>query len=177
MIIVKIYLGISLELLWAMWGSVQFQIVPCSSLYFFSRSIGPFQCFSSVQSQSYLTLQPHGLQHSRPSCPSPTPGVIKIHVHWVSDTIQPSHPLSSPSLPTFNLSQQQGLFKWVSSLHQVAKVLEFQLQHQSFQLVFRTDWFPLGWTGWISLQPKGLWGVLPNTTVQKHQFFSPQHSL
>ena len=61
------------------------------------------------------------------------------HVHWVSEAIQPSHPLSSPSPPTFNLSQHQGLFKWVSSLHQVAKVLEFQLKHQSFQWIFRTD--------------------------------------
>ena len=51
------------------------------------------------------------------------------HVHWVGDAIQPFHPLSSPSPPTFNLSQHQGLFKWVSSSHQVAKVLEFQLQH------------------------------------------------
>ena len=55
----------------------------------------------------------------------------QTHVHWVSDDIQPSHPLSSPSPPAFNLSQHQGLFKWVSSLHQVARVLEFQLQHQS----------------------------------------------
>ena len=59
----------------------------------------------------------------------------QTHVHWVGDAIQPSHPLSSPSSPTFNLSQHQGLFQWVSSLHQVAKVLE--LQHQSFQWVFR----------------------------------------
>ena len=63
----------------------------------------------------------------------------QTHVHWVSDAIQPSHPLSSPSPPAFNLSQHQGLFKWVSSLHQVAKVLEFQLQHQSFQWISRTD--------------------------------------
>ena len=63
----------------------------------------------------------------------------QIHVHWVSDAIQPSHPLLSPSPPAFNLSQHQGLFQWVSSLHQVAKVLEFQLQHQSFQWIFRTD--------------------------------------
>ena len=63
----------------------------------------------------------------------------QTHVHWISDAIQPSHPLSSPSPPTFNLSQHQGLFKWVSSSHQVAKVLEFQLQHQSFQWMFRTD--------------------------------------
>ena len=57
----------------------------------------------------------------------------QTHVYWVSDAIQPSHPLSSPSPPTFNLSQHQGLFQLVSCSHQVAKVLEFQLQHQSFQ--------------------------------------------
>ena len=63
----------------------------------------------------------------------------QAHVHWVGDAIQPSHPLSSPSSPAFNLSQHQGLFKWVSSSHQVAKVLEFQFQHQAFQWTFRTD--------------------------------------
>ena len=63
----------------------------------------------------------------------------QTHVHWVSDAIQPPHPLSSLSPPAFSLSQHQGLFQWVSSLHQVAKVLEFQLQHQSFQWIFRTD--------------------------------------
>ena len=61
------------------------------------------------------------------------PELGQTHAHWVSDAIQPSRPLSSPSPPAFNLSQHQGLFQWVSSLHQVAKVLEFQLQHQSFQ--------------------------------------------
>ena len=65
--------------------------------------------------------------------------LTQTHVHWVSDAIQPSHPLSSPSPPTFNLSQHKGLFKWVSSTHQVAKVLELQLQHQSFQWVFKID--------------------------------------
>ena len=64
---------------------------------------------------------------------------IQAHVHRVGAAIQPSHPLSSPSPPTFSLSQDQGLFKWVSSSYQVAKVLEFQLQHQSFQWIFRTD--------------------------------------
>ena len=63
----------------------------------------------------------------------------QIHAHWVGDAIQPSHPLSSPSAPAFNLSHYQGLFKWVSSSHQVAKVLEFQLQHQSFQWTPRAD--------------------------------------
>ena len=63
----------------------------------------------------------------------------QIHVHWVGDAIQPSHPLSSPSPPAFNLSQNQGLFQGVSSSHHVAKVLECQLQYQSFQWKFRTD--------------------------------------
>ena len=63
----------------------------------------------------------------------------QTHVCWVGDAIQPSHPLSSPSPPAFSLSQHQGLFQGVSSSHQVARVLEFQLQHQSFQSIFRTD--------------------------------------
>ena len=84
------------------------------------------------------SLWPHEPQHARPPCPSPTPRVYSNSFHWVDDAIQPSHSLSSPSPPTFNLSQHQGLFQWVSSLHQVAKVLEFQLQHQSFQWIFRT---------------------------------------
>ena len=64
------------------------------------------------------------------------PESTQTHVHWVRDAIQPSHPLSSPSPPTFNLSQHQGLFKWVSSSHQVAKILEF---HQSVQWTLKTD--------------------------------------
>ena len=71
------------------------------------------------------------------------PELAQTHVHWVGDAIQPSHPLSSPSPPAFNLSQHQDLFQWVSSSHQVARVLEFQLQHQSFQMSIQ-DWFPLG---------------------------------
>ena len=65
--------------------------------------------------------------------------LAQTHVHCVSDAIQPSYPLSSPSPPAFNPSQHQCLFQWASYLHQVAKGLEFQLQHQSFQWVFRTD--------------------------------------
>ena len=67
------------------------------------------------------------------------PELAQTHINQVGDAIQPSHPLSCPSLPTFNLAQHQCLFKWVSSSHQVAKVLEFQLQCQSFQWIFRTD--------------------------------------
>ena len=86
-------------------------------------------------------------------------------------TIQPSHPLSSSSPPAFNLSQHQGLFKWVSSLHQVAKVLEFKLQHQSFQWMFK-DWFPLGWTIWISLQTlKSLQHLSSKASILQHSAF------
>ena len=71
----------------------------------------------------------------------------QTHVHQVNDAIQPSHPLSSPSPPALNLSQYQGLFQWVTSSHQVAKVLEFQLQHQSFQWTPRTDLLQEGLVG------------------------------
>ena len=75
------------------------------------------------------------------------PELVQIHVHQVSDAIQPSHPLLSPSPPAFNLSQHQGLFQWVSSSHEVAKVLEFQLQHQlpkcpAAQLMFAEKFSP-----------------------------------
>ena len=75
------------------------------------------------------------------------PELTQTHVHWVGDAIQPSHPLSSPSPPAFNLFQHQGLFQWVSSSHQVTKLLEFQLQHQSFQWIFRID-FLEDWLVW-----------------------------
>ena len=65
--------------------------------------------------------------------------LAQIHIHWVSDAIQPSHPLLSPSPPAFSLSQDQGLFQWISSSHQVARLLEFQRQYPSFQWIFRTD--------------------------------------
>ena len=99
----------------------------------------------------------------------------QTHVHWVGDAIQPSHPLSSPSLPAFSVSQHQGLFKWVSSSHQVAKVLEFSASTSVFPMNIQ-DWAPLGWTGLISLQSRGLSRVFSNTTVQKHQFFGGQLS-
>ena len=83
------------------------------------------------------TLRPHGLQHTRFPVHHQLPEFTQTHVHWVGDTIQPSHPLLSPFPPAFNLFQHQGLFKGVSSLHQVGKILEFQ--HRSFQWVFRTD--------------------------------------
>ena len=95
--------------------------------------------FSSV-SQSCLTLC-YPMDCSTPGLPAYYQHLelTLTHVHRVGDAIWPSHPLSSPSPPAFNLSQHQGLFQWVSSSHQVAKVLEFQ--HQSVQWIFRTDFF------------------------------------
>ena len=98
--------------------------------------------FSSVQfhrSGVSDSLQPHESQHARPPCQSPTPRVHPKPCPWVGDAIQPSHPLLPRSPSALNLSQHQSLFKWVSSSYQVAKVLEFQLQHQSFQWTPRTD--------------------------------------
>ena len=109
-----------------------------------------YWCFSvSVMSNS---LPPHGLQ---------MPGFlvlhcllefIQTHVHWVSDVIQPFHPLLSPSPPTSNVSQHWGLLQWVSSSHQVAKVLEFQLQHKSFQWIFGLISFRIHWLDLLAVQ-------------------------
>ena len=104
------------------------------------------------------------------------PEFTQTHVHWVGDAIQPSHPVSSPSPPAPNPSQHQGLFQWVNSLHEVAKVLGFSAL-ASVLPKNTQDWSPLEWTGWISLQSKGLSRVFSNTTVQKHQFFGAQLSL
>ena len=95
--------------------------------------------FSSV-AQSHPTLcEP--INCSTPGFPvhHQLPEFAQTHVHLVCNAIQPARPLLSPSPPALNLSQHQGLFQWVSSLHHVAKVLEFQLQHQSFQWTHRTD--------------------------------------
>ena len=135
--------------------------------------------FSSVQfSHSVMSdsLWPHGLQHARLSCPSPTPGahsnscpLSKWFHPTISSSVTPfsSHLQSFPAPGSFQMSQ---LFAWggqsigVSAL---ASVLPMNIQ----------GWFPLGLTGWISLQSKGLSRVFSNTTVQKHQFFSVQLSL
>ena len=79
--------------------------------------------------------------------------LVQTHVHWGSDAIQPSHPLFFPSPLPFNLSQHRGLFQWVSSSHELVKVQELQLQHQSFQWIYRTD-FPLDWLDWSPCSPR-----------------------
>ena len=95
--------------------------------------------FSSV-TQSCPTLC-NPMECSMPGFPvhHQLPELAQTCVHWTSDAIQPSHPLSFPSPPALNLSQHQGLFQWLGSSHQVARVLEFQTQHQPFQWIFRID--------------------------------------
>ena len=104
------------------------------------------------------------------------PELAQTRVHWVSDAIQPPHPLSSLSPPVFKISQHQDLFQWVCCWHQVAKELEDSASASVLPMNIQ-DWFPLGLTGLISLQSKGLSGVFSNTTAQKHQFFSTQLTL
>ena len=115
--------------------------VSCIAGIFFTteQPATPLVQFSLV-AQSYPTLC------DTMDCSTPSllvhhqfPEPFQTHVYHICDAIQPSHPWSSHSPPIFNLSQNQGLFKWVSSSHQVAKILEFQLQHQSFQWTLRTD--------------------------------------
>ena len=106
-------------------------LFPCPLLQAQGKSV---QFNHSVMSDSW---RPHGLGSGFP-VNHQLPELAQSHVHQICYAIQPSHPLSSTSLPAFNLFQHQCLFQWVSSLNQVAKVLEFQLQHQSFQWIFRT---------------------------------------
>ena len=111
-----------------------------------SQSITSVQ-FSSV-AQSCLTLW-DSMDCSTPGFPvhHQLPELTQTQVHRVNDAILPSHPLLYPSLPAFNLPQQQGLYQWVSSSHQMAKLLEFQFQQQSFQWIFRTDFLYNGLVG------------------------------
>ena len=134
---------------------------------------------NSVQfSCSFMSdsLRPHGLQHSRPPCPSTTPGVYSnscLSSWWCHPTISPSLvPFSSclqsfPASGTFQMSQFFASGHQSTGVSASASVLPMNIQ----------GWFPWGWTGWISLQSKGLSRVFSNTTAQKHQFFSIQLSL
>ena len=121
-------------LYWDLYLSIQFLITISVQFSSVAQS-----CLTLCDPMNYSTPGLH--VHHQP------PESTQTHVHRVGDAIQPSHPLLSPSPPAFNLSQHQGLFKWVSSSHQVAKVLEFQLQHQSFQWTPRTDLLSDGLVG------------------------------
>ena len=119
-----------------------------SSLTLFRNKVTTSVQFSSVQWLSRVRLFATPWTAARQASLSITNSWSSLRLmHWVGDAIQPSHPLSSPSPLAFNLSHHQGLFQWVRSLHQVAKVLEFQLQHQSFQWTFRTDFLEDGLVG------------------------------
>ena len=137
-----------------------------------SESCFKIRIFNSVQFSHLVvsdSMLPHGQQHSRLPCPSPTPGACSNSCPsswWCYPTMSSSVIPYPAHLQSF---LALGSFPRVSSSHQVVKVLELQLQHQSFQWIFRTDL--------ISLQSKGLSKVLSKTTVQKHQFFSTQLSL
>ena len=148
-------------------GSIPFSSLPIW-LFLFISSVR-FSC--SVVSDC---LRPHGLQHARSPCLSTTPVVYPNSCplnRWCHPTISFSVITFSP---TFNVSQNQGLFKWVSSSHQVAKVLEFQIQHQFFQWTLRTDPLYDRLVG-SPCSPRDS-RVFSNTTVQKHQFFGAQLS-
>ena len=131
--------------------------------------------FSSV-TQSSPTLC-DSMNHSTPGLPvhHQLPEFTQTHVHQVGDAIKPSHPLLSPSPPAPNPSQHQSLFQWVNSSHEVAKA--FGVSALASVLPKKSQgWSPSEWTGWISLQSKGLSRVFSSTTVQKHQFFGTQPS-
>jgi len=124
------------------------------------RIISSVQLSHSVVSDSF---RPHGLQHARPPCPSPTPGVYPNSCpssRWCHPTISSSVIPFSSCLQSFPASGSFPMSQFFPSGD--------QLQHQSFRWTFIQDWSPLGWTGWISLQSKGLSSVFSNTTVQKH---------
>ena len=142
---------------------------------YLGQSVSQFS--HSVVSDS---LQPHGLQHARPPCPSPPPGVYTnscpLSLWWTQCPLSPtisfsvvpfsSHLQSFPASGSFQMSQFTSGGKSIG-VSASASVLPMNIQ----------DWFPLGWAGWISLQSKGLSRVFSNTTVQKYQFFSAQLSL
>ena len=100
----------------------------------------------------------------------------QTHVHRISDVIQPPYPQSSSSPPSFNLFQNQGLLKWVSSFASNGQIIGVSASASVLPMNIQ-DWFSLGLTGLISLQSKGLSRVFSNTTIQKHPFFSSHLSL
>ena len=129
--------------------------------------------FSSVAQLSPILCDPMDCSMLGLPVHHQLPEFTQIHVHWVGDATWPSHPLS-PSFPSaLNLSQRQGLFQWISSSHQVTKGVELQLQHQSFQWIFRVD-FLYNWLVWSPCSSRD---SEESSLVQKHQFFSTQPSL
>ena len=149
-------------------------LLPYFSRYHYFICFSFFNCCSIVKSCPTLC---NAMNYSLPPFPAlhSLQEFAQTHVHWVSDAIQQFHPLLPSSPFTLHLFQHQGLFRWISSSHQVAKVLELQLQHVIPMSIL--CWFPLGLTSLISLLSKGLTRVFTSTTIWKHQFFSAQPSL
>ena len=146
-------------------------MVPADFSMLSSANVQTSSQFSSV-AQSCPTLRPRGLQHARPPCPSPTPGDYSnscpLSRWWCHATISSLYrPLLPHSVfPSIRFFSSKFFASGGQSIGASALVLPMNIQ----------DWFPLGWTGWISLQSKGLSRVFSNTTVQKHQFFEAQLS-
>ena len=131
--------------------------------------------FHSVQFSRTVvsdSLRPHELQARQASVHHQLPESTQTHVHGVGDAIQPSHPLSSPSPPALSLSQTR-VFSMSQSVRSGGQSIGVSASASDLPKNTQ-DWSPLGWTGWISLQSKGLPRVFSNTAVQKHQFFSAQ---
>ena len=152
------------------------QYLDCPQKVWFSRSVVQFSSVQFNHSVMSNSLWPHGPQHARPPCPSPTPRVYSNSCPlswWCHPTISSSVvPFSScpQSLPTSGSFPMSQLFTWGGQSIGVsasASVLLMNVQ----------DWFPLGWISWICLQSKGLSRVFFSNTVQKHQFFGTQLSL
>ena len=136
---------------------------------------------SAIQFTSVAQLCPtlcDPMDRSTPDLPvhHQHPEFTQTHVHWVGDAIQPSHPLSSPSPPAFDLSQHQRSYQ-MSQLF-ISGGQNIGVSAPTSVLPMNTqDWSPLGWNGWLSLKSKGLSRVFSNTTVQKRHFFGAQLSL
>ena len=161
------------NLSWQLSNVIYFHRVAQERLRCLQHKLLSVQFSHSVMSDS---LQLHGLQHTRPPCPSPTPGVYSNSCpssQWCHPTISSSvvpfssHLQSFPASGSFPMSQFFASGAQSIGASASASVLPMNIQ----------DWFPLGWTGWISLLSKGLSRVFSNTTVQKHQFFNTQLSL
>ena len=150
--------------------------IPDSFLFFFWPLLSPsHQSVQFIRSVVSDSLQPHDLQHTRPPCPSPTPSVHSDShpsSQWchpaISSSVVPfsSWPQSLPASESFPMSQ---LFAWDGQSTEVSALASFLPKKSQ-------GWSPSGWTGWISLQSKGLSRVFSNTTVQKHQLFGAQPS-
>ena len=150
-------------------------LIPTTLLHLFPWKRISMAMLSFSRSVVPDSLQPHVLQHARLPCPSPSPRACSNSAHWVSDAIQLSCPLSSPSPPAFNFSQHQGNFPmsylFASGDQRIGASASASVLPMNIQ-----GYFPLGLAGLISLPCKGLSRVFSSTTVQKQQFFQALYS-